>query len=433
MFGKLRVKFVLLSTGILTLVLLLVISLVYMLAAGSLEGQIAAIVDAISNNGGVMPTNTESDRKAEENSSTSAGSSSHGFVPYGEIYEDLMSSEMRYEARYFSVWLDESGEVADVNINSIALVKRGMAEYYSRSVMSLDAGRGYISSDNRDITYAFRKNSLDDGTTLIVFVDCTSRLWVLNLILMYMCGVAFSVLLIFLLLMIHLSKRAVQPYIENAEKQKQFITNASHELKTPLAVISANTEMIEMLNGSSKWTDSTMRQVKRMSALVGELVTISRLNERDEVVLSDVNLTEIVKESADSYRQVVLTQGKQFESDIEEDIHVKGDARALTEISNILLDNAAKYCDDSGTVKISLSKRAVGKGVRLAVSNDYAEGTGVDFSRFFERFYRQDESHSSKKQGYGIGLSMGQAIAEKLGANLHVSYKQGIITFMFDV
>ena len=183
-----------------------------------------------------------------------------------------------------------------------------------------------------------------------------------------------------------------------------------------------------MLNGKRKWTESTMRQVQRLNALVSELVTLSKLDEKDEVVLSDVKASEIVVEQAENFSQVVIGQGKQFTKEIEPDIVIRAEKRSVQELTSILLDNAAKYCDDGGTVAISFSAKG-SKGARLTVTNTYAAGAGVDYRRFFERFYREDESHNSKKGGFGIGLSIAQEICKRLGAKIQVNYKNGNITF----
>ena len=230
-----------------------------------------------------------------------------------------------------------------------------------------------------------------------------------------------------ILLLSVFSNRVVEPYVKNAEAQKQFITNASHELKTPLAVISANTEVIEMMNGKSEWTESTVSQVNRMSNLISQLVVLSRLEEREDLVLSDVDMSEEVNKVIKDFKAVVDTQGKKLEYTVAENIHVKADEKGIHELTNILVDNAVKYCDEEGTIKVTLSQK--GKTTYLAVSNDYKEGTGIDCKRFFDRFYREDQSHNSEKQGYGIGLSMADSLVRMFKGKINVSYKKPVITF----
>ncbi len=402
MLNKLRVQFVLGATLAVLIALMMVMVPVYFLVGSAFTAQMDAILDVLIQNDGDMPVNRV---RIEGNR----------FI---EITE-----EQQFETRFFSVKFDENGEAVNINTSYVFSIDEDEALQIAGQIRQRGRLSGSILYDGSRYLY---KSALRFDETLIVFVDCTSRYWIIRQAMMYLIVVGLVILLIFSLIIGKLSTRIVQPFIENSEKQKRFITNASHELKTPLAVISANTEMQELEGGKTKWTEATMRQVKRLNALVSELVTLSRLDEKDEIKLSDVNATVIVKEQADSFEQVVTTQNKHFERSIADDVIVKAEERSVQELCSILLDNAAKYCDEGGCVKIELTG---GKNARLTVSNDYAAGEGVDYRRFFDRFYREDESHNSKKSGFGIGLSIAQEIARRLGTRIQVSYKNKTISF----
>ena len=402
MLNKLRVQFVLGATLAVLIALMMVMVPVYFLVGSAFTAQMDAILDVLIQNDGDMPVNRV---RIEGNR----------FI---EITE-----EQQFETRFFSVKFDENGEAVNINTSYVFSIDEDEALQIAGQIRQRGRLSGSILYDGSRYLY---KSALRFDETLIVFVDCTSRYWIIRQAMMYLIVVGLVILLIFSLIIGKLSTRIVQPFIENSEKQKRFITNASHELKTPLAVISANTEMQELEGGKTKWTEATMRQVKRLNALVSELVTLSRLDEKDEIKLSDVNATVIVKEQADSFEQVVTTQNKNFERSIADDVIVKAEERSVQELCSILLDNAAKYCDEGGCVKIELTG---GKNARLTVSNDYAAGEGVDYRRFFDRFYREDESHNSKKSGFGIGLSIAQEIARRLGTKIQVNYKNKIISF----
>ena len=402
MLNKLRVQFVLGATLAVLIALMMVMVPVYFLVGSAFTAQMDAILDVLIQNDGDMPVNRV---RIEGNR----------FI---EITE-----EQQFETRFFSVKFDENGEAVNINTSYVFSIDEDEALQIAGQIRQRGRLSGSILYDGSRYLY---KSALRFDETLIVFVDCTSRYWIIRQAMMYLIVVGLVILLIFSLIIGKLSTRIVQPFIENSEKQKRFITNASHELKTPLAVISANTEMQELEGGKTKWTEATMRQVKRLNALVSELVTLSRLDEKDEIKLSDVNATVIVKEQADSFEQVVTTQNKNFERSIADDVIVKAEERSVQELCSILLDNAAKYCDEGGCVKIELTG---GKNARLTVSNDYAAGEGVDYRRFFDRFYREDESHNSKKSGFGIGLSIAQEIARRLGTRIQVSYKNKTISF----
>ncbi|HCE74006.1 MAG TPA: sensor histidine kinase, partial [Lachnospiraceae bacterium] len=139
-------------------------------------------------------------------------------------------------------------------------------------------------------------------------------------------------------------------------------------------------------------------------------------------------LTDVVRESVTSFQAVVSQKGRKLESEIADGIFVMGDRNLLMELSNILIDNAVKYCDDDGTIHVALRKKGKA-GAVLSVANDYQKGAGLDCSRFFRRFYRGDSSHNSGMEGHGIGLSMAKSITEKMGGSIGAAWKDGIITF----
>ena len=405
MLNRLRVQFVLAATLALLIALALVMVPVYFLVSSSFSDQIELILDVLIQNDGEMPG---------------------GGSPVGAGRIVRVMAEQQYETRFFSVKLDPQGEVLNVNTSYVFTVDDWAAADLAQKVAAGKRVDGRCDYNGGIYLYKLHRN---EERTLCVFVDCTSRIWIIRQAMTYLISVGLVILLIFSLALGKFSRRIVEPFIENNERQKRFITNASHELKTPLAVISANTEMQEVENGKSKWTESTMRQVKRLNALVSELVTLSKLDEQDEIVLSDVDVTAAVRDQAESFEQVVKQQGKQWEQEIEDGVVIKADTRSVQELCSIFLDNAAKYCDDGGTVKLKLLGKGGGRSARLLVTNSYAAGEGVDYRRFFDRFYREDESHNSKKSGFGIGLSIAQEIARRLGAKLQVNYKAGEITF----
>lgn len=224
----------------------------------------------------------------------------------------------------------------------------------------------------------------------------------------------------------------IRPFIRNYEKQRRFITNAGHELKTPLAIISANTELQELMIGENEWTKSTNDQVARLTNLINSLVALSRLEEHPDIVLQDVDFSYITEDAAEDFKGPVVRDGKSFVMDITSDIHVKAEEKSLFELVTLLVDNANKYCDSEGTT-VTVRLRQIGrtcKRARVEVPNTYKEGKEVDYGKFFERFYRIDESHNNKENsGFGIGLSMAQSMVELFKGRIFASYKSDTITF----
>ncbi len=337
---------------------------------------------------------------------------------------DALSSEFRYSARYFTAAFSEEGELTNLNTSrSMRLTKE---EAQAMAARAYERGR----DSGRD-SYFYYRTGLDvKGTTHLVFLNCASMI-LSNLRILYitlLIGAAGMV--ISLVLLYFLSYRVIQPELENARRQKQFITNASHELKTPLAVIRANTEIEEMMNGESEWTRSTMRQVDRLSGLVQNLVMISRAQEReDRSVMTAIDVSKNVEETVRPFESLAQQEEKQLIIDIMPDIHMVADESKIRQLASLLIDNAFKYCDEKGRIRVQLDTLKKGKTVRLIFSNTFAEGAGVNYSRFFERFYREDESHNVDKGGYGIGLSIAESICQQYGGSISVSWKNGEIAF----
>ena len=170
----------------------------------------------------------------------------------------------------------------------------------------------------------------------------------------------------------------------------QFITDAGHELKTPLTVISANSELARMTYGDSEWFDGIDRQVQRMNKLVRELITLAKMDEQQKIDFEPFSLSDALYDVMLPFEQVLTRQKKQLTYDITDDITLKGNESSIRELISILIDNAAKYCEESGTVHVEL--HTVNSKIRLAITNDFPDVENCDFSAIFDRFYRADKS-----------------------------------------
>lgn len=279
--------------------------------------------------------------------------------------------------------------------------------------------------------YYLIKNT-DSGETYLTVRDCSSEISS-HILLMTATGATFFVaFIISLVLVLIWSKRMIQPEIENSSRQKEFITNASHELKTPLAVIRANTECTELFSGETEWTRSTLTQVDHLNGLIQNLVMISRAQEKeDKAKMTSVDASKAVKESVAPYNAVALQSGKTLNTEIEEGLTLVADESKIRQLTALLIDNAVKYCDEGGTITVSLENaKKPRKGLALSVSNSYAEGANTDYNHFFDRFYREDKSHNIDKGGYGIGLSIAESICSQTGGSIKASWKDGVISFI---
>ena len=422
---KLRRKFTLTALISFVLVMALMCSTIYLVNFFSAKKLIQKSLDFISDNHDVFYFADYNDTETSDKVNKLSRKKSDNF--FLEFLEDIFntgvdsSSEFIYSLRFFTVSFDSGGNAKKISTNHIALIDEDKATEYAKN--ALNSGKEYGDFDG----FSYKvKNSGNE--TLVVCIDTGSqmadsrRVGNIALVLTFVGSILAYVFV--RLISLHM----IKPEIRAVEKQKQFITNASHELKTPLAVIRANTELEMMMHGEDEWNESTMNQVDRMTDLIGNLVTIAKAEESENSEeLSEVNVTETAQKEADTFASLASKDGKTLEREIEENVTMTANKGQLSQLMSLLLDNAIKYCDDGGTVKISLSQK--GKGIKLNVSNSYAAGENQDYSRFFDRFYRDDKSHNIDKGGYGIGLSIADGIVKQYRGKIDVSWKDGVIDF----
>ena len=390
MIRRLRRNFILIASSAILLILSVILLVVNTISYISNYYESMSILDIISDNCGRIPSDEQFD----------------GF-------SFQVSRELPYETRYFTLVYNSDEELMLADYEHISTVDnisksyiskiisgkstKGMYKtrnhhtggyyFYKKSQIKGEDVISFISQNN--FTYADTPQINEDGTyTLIVFMDATNRMYRLH--------------------RIHLLSL----------------------MKTPLAIISANTEVMEAMNGKSEWTQSNMNQVKRLSGLISDLITLARMEEASEMnesVNEEIDLSTQLGEIASSFRPVIEQQGKKLEIDIDDGIRIKGSPKSMHELISILLDNAAKYCDDGGIVHVELRQQR--KQASIVISNSYKEGDNVDHSRFFERFYREDSSHNSEKSGYGIGLSMAESIVNLHKGKITADHSNGITYF----
>lgn len=331
------------------------------------------------------------------------------------------STEFIYSIRYFSVTYNSDNQPVKVVSKHMAMVDDTRAVKIADKALKSSDDSGYYDG------MMYQKKKVGNNT-LVIFVDVSGQFANVRRIGSILVAITLLGSILALIVFRLISGRVIRPEIEAAEQQKRFITNAGHELKTPLAVIRANTELEMMMHGEDEWNRSTMNQVDRMTGLINDLVLVAKAEEQeDKKELSVIDASETVKKAVDDFSSVAEKNGIKLAQEIADGVSLKMNPDLLTQLAVILTDNAVKYCDENGTVTVKLVQK--GKGIRLAVSNNYAEGGGVDYSKFFDRFYRKDESHNIDKGGYGIGLSIAEGIVSKYNGSINVSWKDGVITF----
>ena len=299
--------------------------------------------------------------------------------------------------------VDDSGRIIKTYRDDTLIPNQDALQ--SKVIEALKEGKtsGFIGS------YRFLKAETNVGN-LILFLNCQRELDSQHSFEKNSLLISIGVIASVFVLIVLISKRVIAPIQETYIKQKQFITGASHELKTPLAIISSNADVLEMMNGDSKWTQNIHNQVDRLTSLVNSLVVFSRMEEKDTVERTRFDLTNSLESRIEDFNELANFQKKNIVTDIDPDLYYFGEEASIVQLMDILLENAIKYAPEDSGISVSLKKNR--KYAILKVSNKATVQKG-DLSKVFERFYRLDESRNSAIKGYGIGLSMAQLIAEK--------------------
>lgn len=311
------------------------------------------------------------------------------------------SEELPYESRYFSVFLSAAGNVISVNTGKIAAVDTTTAIDYAQSVVTGGNEQGFVE-DYRYTVYTV------GNETHVIFLDYGREMGSFRTFLFTGVGVSLIGLLAVLLLLIFLSGRIVKPFSENYEKQKQFITDAGHELKTPLTIIDADAEVLEMDIGENEWLADIQMQTKRLAQLTNSLIQLSRMEEQPQIEKIEFPISDVVEETVETFQALAKTQNKNLSSRIQPMLSLNGDEKAISQLVTILLDNAVKYSDDGGKIEVTLEKQK--NLIRLGVFNTADSVPKESLTSLFNRFYRADPSRNSRTGGYGLGLSIASAI-----------------------
>ncbi|MCI8442988.1 MAG: GHKL domain-containing protein [Provencibacterium sp.] len=315
------------------------------------------------------------------------------------------TAETPYSTRYFVLYYNENGTLNMADMKHIAAVAEEDTGRFLSAALSHGEGTGYLEA------YKYYVIHTDDNRYMAIFLDCQRELHSVRTFAFISLLVAVTCVLLVYILIWFFSKKAIEPAVKSMEKQKQFITDASHELKTPLTVIATSLKVLEMEVGEQKWIGKAQTQTEKMSELVNNLVTLARLDEeKTPLRFVRFDISSMVVEIAESFRDFAAARGHTLEVDAISGLSCCGDEYALRQLVSILLDNAVKYADDGGTIRLSLERSK--KGMVLKASNPCAGLDEGELSRLFDRFYRPDRSRSKQTGGFGVGLSIALGIVE---------------------
>ena len=335
----------------------------------------------------------------------------NSFIPPG------MSPEVPYESRFFIVSASSDGEIIKSDLSRIISVDEDSAAEYIDAALKSSRDRGFIGN------FRFLKTT-DDSGTRIIFLDCGRKLDQFRSFLWISVIVGLCGCLIVFLAFVFTAGKIVAPIAEGYEKQKRFISDAGHEIKTPLTIINANVDLME-LDGEKEELTEIREQTERLTGLTNDLIMLSKMEEAEHTLQKIAfPLSDLVGETAASFRAPAAARGIELQTDVTPNITLNGSPDSIRRLVSVLLENAVKYAPEGGKISLSLVSRK--KQSLLSVENDAAERiSDSDLVHIFDRFYRADASRNSSTGGHGIGLSIAKAIVEAHGGSISASTKTG--------
>lgn len=317
-----------------------------------------------------------------------------------------MSPEVPYESRYFSVVLDkDTNQVLFVETSRIIAVNTQAAITYANTALQKNESTGFI----QDFRYQIKS---ENDFTRITFLDCGRKLDAYYSFLYASVGISLVGYLVVFAFIAFFSNRIIRPISESYEKQKRFITDAGHEIKTPLTIIRADTDVLEMELGENEWLNDIKKQATQLTELTNDLVFLSRMEESEHILPAiDFPFSEVVTETATSFQTLAQRQGKELHCKVPAMLTLCGDEKSIRQLVSILLDNAIKYSPAQESIYLSVEEQ--NKFVTITVTNTTTQTIEKEqLKLLFDRFYRVDSSRNSKTGGHGVGLSIAKAIAE---------------------
>ncbi|SEK63095.1 His Kinase A (phospho-acceptor) domain-containing protein [Ruminococcus sp. YRD2003] len=315
---------------------------------------------------------------------------------------------------FFIIMADEEGKLAGIQNNDE--MSDAVAQEYINEILSRNVSSGMANN------YQFCTEKKDNGT-LMVFTDKSAEIDMMNKLKRTTVIVGLISIVILSAAAYFLSGLIVRPIKVAFDKQKQFISDASHELKTPLTVISANADVLEGEIGENKWLTYIQDQADRMNVLVNDLLNLTRLENNSNFIPTEFDLSKAIENTALPFECRAFEAGKNFVLNIQEGLRITGSEQHVKQMAAIFIDNALKYSKENGTVRVTL-KNDGGK-IRFSV---YNTGTGLkeeEKEKIFERFYRSDASRNRATGGYGLGLAIAKSIIDKHKFKLFVDNAEG--------
>ncbi len=398
MIHKLKVRFIILAMSALLVLLSAIVTGMNVLSYTSVVEECDNILSVISQNKGMFPE--------------------MGFRP-GEPLPPGFSPETPFESRYFTVMMDTEGKIINVDTSRITSVDRDTAITYAEKAVAKSGDKGFIGN------YRYIVNEEVSGIR-VSFLDWGRRIEAFENFLKISIIMALAGFVVVSIILVFLAGKIVKPIAESYEKQKRFITDAGHEIKTPLTIINANVDILEMeLGEENESLTDIVQQTKRLRSLTDNLVMLTRMEEAENTMQKiDFPISDVVHEAAHPFFNLAYGQGKEFICNIEPSLTLCGNEKSIEQLVCVLLDNALKYSPPGGTIALTLMKK--GRSIHLDVFNTTVSVVKPEQLKYvFDRFYRTDDSRNSETGGHGIGLSVAKAVVDAHGGDIAAWTRDG--------
>ncbi len=340
----------------------------------------------------------------------------HDGILYDKANDIYITPETKYETRFFSILFDENKQIISANMQNIASITKEEAEEYAYKALNGMKERGFVK-DYRYLVTQKEKN------TRVILIDCSKSFFIARRFINISVVISLISLVIVFAIAWFLSTRMMKPIVDSYNKQKKFITDAGHELKTPLTIISANAELMELEYGDDECLEAIKKQVVRMTQMTKNLTSLSQIDETNfKKEMYEFSFTIAALEAIDSLKKVALRNNLSFNYNIEEDIVYNGNERLIRELIYIITDNAIKYSLSYVDIQIYQKKNKI----FIEMTNDTNGIEKGNLNHYYNRFYRTDEARASSVEGSGIGLSIAYEIVNKHKGEMKLSSDDGI-------
>ena len=401
MIRKLRIKFILVSMLSALLVLSVIMGFVNVLNYDEIVHDADSVLALLNAHAGELPVPVQA-------------------IDWRNVGDRYKSPELPYEIRFFSAVLSDEGTVLATYNDRIFAVDEDRVAQYAADAFASGQASGFVED------YRFARYAVDDGI-LLTFLDCGRMLAGFRSVLIYSAGIAAAGMAAVFVLVWFLSGRIIRPIAESYRKQRRFITDAGHEIKTPITIIDADLEILRMETGENEWVQDIQAQTSRLAALTNDLICLSKMEEEEvQARRIEFPFSDAIRETAESFQTLARTRGRTLCIRVEPMLPYVGDEKALCQLAEILLDNALKYSREGDEVHLTLEKQ--GRFIRLAVDNGVENLPRDMVDNMFDRFYRGDRARASDGGGHGIGLSIAQAIVSAHRGKISAAVSAGRLT-----